>query len=228
MKLNTEHHLPCTPRAPRGACRDSPISHCKLARRARIYRFNRLYLPLRLVAQRRISVSRTPETGGSKCPLCFVRKPAPRAGNHVALAMRDGRCRTNGAEYASPGQHPISATTRNITGKTMYSCRVFVCCVSAYLLLKCCKSPFTKQAFFRGKCELAVATSVMDPARAWPEGEVGRSGPDRRCCLRARAGATWRSDDRGGQGPDCPTCLRALCRRLLWQDRRKGLRLPFL
>jgi len=45
-------------------------------------------------------------------------------------------------------------------------------------------------AFARGKCEPDVAKSVVGPARAWPEGEVGRSGPDRRCCMRAHAGAT--------------------------------------
>jgi len=77
---------------------------------------------------------------------------------------------------------------------------------------------------YRGKCEPDVAESVVDPARARPEGEVGRSGPDRRCCIRAQ----YHSDYRGGHGPDRPTCLRALRRRLPWQDRRKGMRLPFL
>jgi len=42
----------------------------------------------------------------------------------------------------------------------------------------------------RGKCEPDVAKTVVDPARAWPEAEVGRSGPGRRCCMRAHAGAT--------------------------------------
>ena len=60
--------------------------------------------------------------------------------------------------------------------------------------LDCCSIRGVPRGHKGIKCEPDVAKSVVDPARAWPdawpEGEVGRSGPDRRCCMRAHAGAT--------------------------------------
>jgi len=48
-----------------------------------------------------------------------------RAGNRRALAVRDGRCRTNGVEYANAGRCPIRAKS---IGNCTKSGAVFVPC----------------------------------------------------------------------------------------------------
>ena len=90
-------------------------------------------------------------------------------------------------------------------GQTQRSARRLAAAVLHHTLLR---NETLLKFRYKRKCEPDVAKSVVDPARAWPAGAVGRrddrggQGPDRPTFL-------WRNDDRGGQGHDRPTGLGA-------------------